>query len=71
MSAAPAVAAARRGLRWIRWYVRELTGESAYERYVAHVRHHAPDAPVPGRREFERRRADAREDDPRSGFRCC
>ncbi|MFF3269841.1 YbdD/YjiX family protein [Streptomyces chrestomyceticus] len=71
MSAAPSVAAARRGLRWIRWYVRELTGESAYERYVAHVRRHAPGAPVPGRREFERQRAAAREGDPRSGFRCC
>ncbi|MFD7662267.1 CstA-like transporter-associated (seleno)protein [Streptomyces sp. NPDC059788] len=61
----------RRALGRIRWYVRELTGESAYEHYVAHVRQHAPDAPVPGRREFERRRAAAREDDPRSGFRCC
>ncbi|MFH8751272.1 CstA-like transporter-associated (seleno)protein [Streptomyces rimosus] len=61
----------RRVLGWIRWYVRELTGESAYERYVAHVRQHTPDAPVPGRREFERRRAAEREGDPRSGFRCC
>ncbi|GEB50603.1 MULTISPECIES: YbdD/YjiX family protein [Streptomyces] len=58
--------------RWVRWYVRELTDESAYERYVAHVRaHRGPDAAVPGRREFERRRTDAREADPREGFRCC
>ncbi|OKI09570.1 hypothetical protein A6A06_02545 [Streptomyces sp. CB02923] len=62
---------ARRALRHIRWYVRELTGESAYERYVAHARQHAPGAQVLSRREFERRRAAAREDDPRSGFRCC
>lgn len=58
--------------RWVRWYVRELTGESAYERYVAHVQlHQGPHAPVPGRREFERHRTDAREGDPREGFRCC
>ncbi|NSC23801.1 YbdD/YjiX family protein [Streptomyces albus subsp. chlorinus] len=61
-----------RGARWVRWYVRELTDESAYERYVAHLRQHqGPDAPVPGRREFERWRTDARECDPREGFRCC
>ncbi|WP_030662498.1 YbdD/YjiX family protein [Streptomyces rimosus] len=62
---------ARRALGRIRWYVRELTGESGYERYVAHVRQHTPDAPVPSRREFERWRAAEREGDPRSGFRCC
>ncbi|MFI9026841.1 YbdD/YjiX family protein [Streptomyces sp. NPDC053560] len=71
----------RGGVRWaalvarwgrgIRWYVRELTGESAYERYVGHLRRHAPDAPVPTRREFERHRTDSQEGDPRSGFRCC
>lgn len=53
------------------WYVRELTGESAYERYVAHARSHDPDAAVLSRREFERGRTDAREGDPRQGFRCC
>ncbi|MEV0370208.1 YbdD/YjiX family protein [Streptomyces sp. NPDC050636] len=62
---------APRWARWIRWYVRELTGESAYERYTAHVRQRDPAAPVPSRREFERRRTDARDGDPRSGFRCC
>lgn len=61
-----------RAARWLRWYVRELTDESAYDRYVAHVRQHAgPSAPVPSRREFERRRTDSREADPREGFRCC
>lgn len=60
-----------RWLRAVRWYVRELTDESAYDRYVEHLRRHAPQAPIPTRREFERHRTDAREGDPRSGFRCC
>ncbi|MFF4526207.1 YbdD/YjiX family protein [Streptomyces bluensis] len=57
--------------RSVRWYVRELTGESAYGRYVAHLRAGHPDAPVPSRREFERMRTDRQESDPRQGFRCC
>ncbi|MGI5470797.1 YbdD/YjiX family protein [Streptomyces sp. CA-132043] len=81
MGATQAGQTSRDGVRWtavvarwgrgVRWYVRELTGESAYERYVGHLRRHDPDAPVPTRREFERRRTDAQEGDPRSGFRCC
>jgi uncharacterized short protein YbdD (DUF466 family) len=55
----------------VRWYLRELTDESAYDRYVAHLRRHRPDAAVPSRRAFERLRADRREADPREGFRCC
>ncbi|UFQ20338.1 YbdD/YjiX family protein [Streptomyces huasconensis] len=55
----------------MRWYVRELTGESAYERYVAHVRKDHPAAAVPSRRDFERMRTDRQESDPRQGFRCC
>ncbi|MEU4030966.1 YbdD/YjiX family protein [Streptomyces anulatus] len=65
------VADVRRMAGRIRWYVRELTGESAYERYVAHARVHDPDTPVMTRRAFERSRMDAREADPREGFRCC
>lgn len=61
----------RRAAGRIRWYVRELTGESAYERYAAHTRSCDPQAPVMSRREFERSRTDAREADPREGFRCC
>lgn len=61
----------RRVLRGVRWYVRELTGESAYDRYVAHIRARHPEAPVPSRREFERSRTDRQEKDPRQGFRCC
>ncbi|MFE9599133.1 YbdD/YjiX family protein [Streptomyces hokutonensis] len=55
----------------VRWYVRELTDESAYERYVTHVRRDHPDAEVPDRRAFERMRTERQEADPRQGFRCC
>ncbi|NEB79752.1 YbdD/YjiX family protein [Streptomyces sp. SID14478] len=60
-----------RVVRHVRWYVRELTDESAYERYVAHVRAAHPGTCVPSRREFERKRTDRQEADPRQGFRCC
>jgi len=63
--------ALRRALENVRWYVRELTDESAYDRYVAHVRRDHPQADVPTRREFERLRTDRQEADPRQGFRCC
>ncbi|MGW3035125.1 YbdD/YjiX family protein [Streptomyces sp. NPDC001178] len=61
----------RRAIRGVRWYVRELTDESAYDRYVAHLRKTLPGARVPSRREFERMRTDRQEADPRQGFRCC
>jgi uncharacterized short protein YbdD (DUF466 family) len=61
----------RRAVRGVRWYVRELTDESAYDRYVAHARRHDPQADVPTRRAFERMRTDRQEKDPRQGFRCC
>ncbi|KIF06650.1 hypothetical protein PL81_06355 [Streptomyces sp. RSD-27] len=54
-----------------RYYVREFSGEAAYDRYVAHARAHDPEAEVLTRRAFERARTDAREADPREGFRCC
>ncbi|BCL27803.1 YbdD/YjiX family protein [Streptomyces aurantiacus] len=60
-----------RAARAVRWYVREFTDESAYDRYVAHVRKDRPDACVPSRRAFERMRTDRQEEDPRQGFRCC
>ncbi|WP_371617845.1 YbdD/YjiX family protein [Streptomyces sp. NBC_00454] len=63
------------GLRQVlgraRYFVREFSGEAAYDRYVAHARTHDPDAEVMTRRAFERARMDAREADPREGFRCC
>ncbi|APY86433.1 DUF466 domain-containing protein [Streptomyces alfalfae] len=60
-----------RALRRLRWYVREFTDESAYERYVAHLRKEHPHTAVPDRRAFERMRTERRESDPRQGFRCC
>ena len=56
-------------LSGVRWYLREVTGESAYDRYVAHMRADHPSQPVMTRREFERRRQDDREARPRA--RCC
>ncbi|WP_427920063.1 YbdD/YjiX family protein [Streptomyces sp. cg40] len=63
--------ALRRATSGVLWYVRELTDETAYDRYVAHVRRDHPDAEVPNRRDFERMRTDRQEADPRQGFRCC
>ncbi|CAL9428130.1 hypothetical protein SUDANB6_01992 [Streptomyces sp. enrichment culture] len=60
-----------RMIRGVRWYLRELTGESAYDRHVAHLRRDRPAARVPTRREFERMRTERQERDPRQGFRCC
>ncbi|MEV7287387.1 YbdD/YjiX family protein [Streptomyces sp. NPDC093252] len=55
----------------VRWYLRELTDESAYDRYCAHLRKGDAGAEVPSRREFERMRGERAEGDPREGFRCC
>jgi uncharacterized short protein YbdD (DUF466 family) len=60
---------ARHVLSGVRWYLREVSGESAYDRYVAHMREGHPSQPVMTRREFERRRQDDREARPRA--RCC
>ncbi|MDK1476682.1 YbdD/YjiX family protein [Streptomyces sp. 549] len=53
------------------WYVREFTGETAYDRYVERHRREHPGQPPLSRGTFERRRTDARGSDPREGFRCC
>jgi uncharacterized short protein YbdD (DUF466 family) len=53
----------------VRWYLREVTGESAYDHYVAHMRRDHPEQAVIARREYERRRQDQREENPRA--RCC
>ncbi|NBE51107.1 YbdD/YjiX family protein [Streptomyces boluensis] len=55
----------------VRYWWRELSGEAVYDRYVAHTRACSPDAEILSRRAFERQRMDAREADPREGFRCC
>jgi uncharacterized short protein YbdD (DUF466 family) len=59
----------REALAGVRWYLREVSGESAYDRYVEHARREHPDAPVMTRRAFERARQDHREAHPRA--RCC
>ena len=51
------------------WYVREVAGETAYERYVAHRKEHHPGEPVMTEREFWRWRMDERDRKP--GARCC
>ena len=53
--------------RGVRWYLREWSGEARWDDYLAECAAHGH-APV-SRREFERRRADARESAPMS--RCC
>ncbi|AVZ75220.1 hypothetical protein SLUN_26510 [Streptomyces lunaelactis] len=65
------MAGLRRAADRVRWYVHELSGEAVYDKYVAHTRSCDPAAEVMTRREFERSRMDAREADPREGFRCC
>jgi uncharacterized short protein YbdD (DUF466 family) len=55
--------------RSMRWYLREVSGESAYDHYVEHVRREHPDALVMSRRDFERWRQDDRNSNPRA--RCC
>jgi uncharacterized short protein YbdD (DUF466 family) len=59
----------RKGARWLRWYLREVSGESAYDRYVEHTRAEHPDQEVLSRRDFERQRMDDRDARPQS--RCC
>jgi uncharacterized short protein YbdD (DUF466 family) len=59
----------RRMLDGLRWYVREFTGEAAYDRYCERHRHHHPYAPVPTRREYEHMRTRHQESHPSS--RCC
>ncbi len=55
--------------RGVSWYLREVSGETGYERYVAHVRRAHPDAVVMSRRDYERWRQDDRDANPRA--RCC
>jgi uncharacterized short protein YbdD (DUF466 family) len=54
----------RSALGRIRWYARELFGESAYENYLAHRRHTHPAEPVLSRQDFDDLRT-------RPTVRCC
>ena len=62
-------ALASRSWRAVRWYLREVTGESAYDRYVEHERSLHPERTVATRREFELRRQDRENQRPQQ--RCC
>jgi uncharacterized short protein YbdD (DUF466 family) len=69
MSVATAVRAAASGLAW---YVRSVSGEDAYDRYLAHHESaHAvnPTEPVMTAREFWRDRTDRQDTNPQG--RCC
>ncbi|MGC0415603.1 CstA-like transporter-associated (seleno)protein [Embleya sp. AB8] len=58
-----------RVFRWIRWYLREVSGDADYDRHcLRHLAEH-PDEPVPSRRAYERWRAGRREANPQT--RCC
>ncbi|MBO3734392.1 YbdD/YjiX family protein [Glycomyces niveus] len=59
----------RRLFGLVRWYLRELTGEAAYGRYLDRHRRTHPDTPALPRREFERRRTDRKDAHPTA--RCC
>ena len=59
----------RRLLRAVHWYLREISGEAAYDHHVERHRRLHPQRPVCSRREFERRRSDLAERNPRA--RCC
>ena len=59
----------REAMRGVHWYLREVSGESAYDRYVAHMRRDHDEQPVMSRRDFERRRMAERDENPRA--RCC
>ena len=64
-----AMSAIRQAWRAFAWYLREVTGESDYERYVAHLRAHHPDQPPPTVKEYWRERYAYEAAHPRS--RCC
>lgn len=66
---AAAGALVRRGWRALSWYVKEVTGEGDYERYVAHLRRTHPGRPVPSPREFWRQ--NYAEQDANPTGRCC
>jgi uncharacterized short protein YbdD (DUF466 family) len=63
------VTALRDAVAGVRWYLREVSGESRYERYVEHMREDHPGQAVMSRREYERERMRMLDENPRA--RCC
>ncbi|MEU8135809.1 CstA-like transporter-associated (seleno)protein [Streptodolium elevatio] len=59
----------RRLLAAVRWYLREVSGDAAYERHCERHRRENPDRPSPTRREYEAWRRRRREETPIC--RCC
>ena len=59
----------REAVESVRWYLREVTGESGYDHYVEHMRRDHPEQAVMSRRDYERERMRQREENPRA--RCC
>ncbi|MER6912588.1 YbdD/YjiX family protein [Streptomyces sp. NPDC000594] len=62
-------AALGRGARAVHWYLRELTGESAYDRHCERHRRLSPGSEPPTRREFQRMRT--RHQEGAAASRCC
>ncbi len=61
--------AAGRVGRSVRWYVRGVVQEDAYERYLEHLGRVHPGAEPQSRKQFWKDRIDARDANPTS--RCC
>ena len=59
----------RQAIGGVGWYLRAVSGESDYDRYVAHREKDHPGDPVMSRAEFWRWRMDDRDKNPRA--RCC
>ena len=63
-------AALRRAVAAVRWYLREVTGEAAYDHYLTrHRQLHGSGVTALPRREFERERWTRQGQTP--GNRCC
>ncbi|MBB2959333.1 YbdD/YjiX family protein [Pseudoclavibacter helvolus] len=64
-----AAGAVGRAARAVRWYVRSMMGDNAYEVYVAHQRRAHPGVEPMGERAFWRERTDEQDRNPQG--RCC
>jgi len=60
-------ASALRAVRWIRWYLRQVSGEAKWDEYLERTRRDAIE-PM-SRRDFERHRSEHSEQHPQA--RCC
>ena len=59
----------RTALQSVRWYVREVSGETAYTRYLARHAASHPGEPAQDERTWWRERSDGRDGEPPQ--RCC